>query len=200
MLKLVRYPDKRLKTRSSEMSGVTDNTRAFLSNLSKLMMKEGHVIAAASHVGLMKRMGVIYDERFGLVALINPIITEQSGAVMVPTTCLHFAGKATVVYRPEKVKVKYQTIENNEVELEFDGQAAACISQLVDVLDGVTIKDRNKQAQRILKESKLKEQENKNEVRTEEKTDGAGASEPVFTGFAESNPYTHVTANTETES
>jgi peptide deformylase len=158
MIKLVKYPDKRLKMKSKPMEKVTENTRDLVKTMGKIMLAQGGVGLSAIQLGIPARLIVVSDERFGLIPMANPeIIARSDDNVRSIEGCLSFkAGMGAVVLRSNYVKVRWLNMDNVIEERDFDGMASSVIQHEIDHLDGITMLDRNKQAGKRIHELQFK--------------------------------------------
>ena len=99
------------------------------------MYEANGVGLAAVQVGILKRICVI-DDGEGLIELINPVITEESGSQTGTEGCLSFPGKWGIVTRPEHVTVRAFDRDGNEVEFKGSGLLARAFCHEIEHLDG----------------------------------------------------------------
>lgn len=161
MLKLVKYPDKRLKMKSKPLEKVTENTRTLVQNMGKLMLANGGVGISAIQVGIPVRLLIVADDRFGLLPMANPeIIARSEDNVRSVEGCISFKfGMGAVVLRSNYIKVRWLNMDNQIEERDFDGMASSVIQHEMDHFEGITILDRNRQTRKIANELTFKEQE-----------------------------------------
>ncbi len=99
---------------------------------------------AAPQVGFLRRFCIV-DVGDGIIELINPVITEQSGTQSGEEGCLSFPGEYAVVERPMKVTVKAQDRFGKTFTVTGEGLKARAFCHEIDHLDGIVYKDRVKQ-------------------------------------------------------
>ena len=121
---------------------------------------------AANQVGIDLNLFIIYithtDESEHTHTFINSSIIETGGdEELFQEGCLSLPGIALDVLRPEKVKLKYQTLDEQWHEDEFEGLLARAIQHEMDHLNGVFIVDRVSEIERIQYQKDLKELERK---------------------------------------
>ena len=121
---------------------------------------------AANQVGIELNLFIIdithTDESEHTHTFINSSITETGGdEELFQEGCLSLPGIALDVLRPEKVKLKYQTLDEQWHEDEFEGLLARAIQHEMDHLNGVFIVDRVSEIERIQYQKDLKELERK---------------------------------------
>ena len=114
-----------------------------LDDMAETMYAANGVGLAAPQVGLLKRVCVIdVDDGNGIIELINPEITIRSSLEVEDTEgCLSSPGEYAVVKRPQKVKVKAQDRNGNEISIIGEDLLARAICHETDHLKGVIFKD-----------------------------------------------------------
>ncbi|MFA5011093.1 MAG: peptide deformylase [Ignavibacteria bacterium] len=70
------------------------------------------------------------------ITLINPVITDNHGEIAIEEGCLSIPEVRAEVKRPEKIFVKYNDFDMNDVSLEADGMLARVIQHEIDHLHG----------------------------------------------------------------
>ena len=106
---------------------------------------------------------------------INPLNAGTTGSEeLFQEGCLSLPGIALDVLRPEKIKLRYQTVDEQWHENEFDGLLARAIQHEMDHLNGVFIVDRVGEIERIKYQAELKELEkrSKHRIATDSKKKG----------------------------
>jgi peptide deformylase len=104
------------------------------------MYEAGGVGLAAPQVGILRRVVVIdcSEDRKGLVELINPEIIWRSEETQCGREgCLSLPGRAGIVTRPKKVRVKAQNRNGEWFELEGEDLLARALCHELDHLEGV---------------------------------------------------------------
>ena len=121
---------------------------------------------AANQVGIDLNLFIIdithTEESESTHTFINSSIIETGGdEELFQEGCLSLHGIALDVLRPEKVKLRYQTLDERWHENEFEGLLARAIQHEMDHLNGVFIVDRVSELERIQYQKDLKELERK---------------------------------------
>ena len=119
---------------------------------------------AANQVGLDMNLFIIdvthTDEAEDTHVFINGAIISTDGDDKVfQEGCLSMPGIALDVIRPEKVTLKYQGIDGEWHENEFDGLLGRAIQHEMDHLNGTFIIDRVGEVEKIKYQTELKEME-----------------------------------------
>ena len=128
-------PDEILFKKSRPVTAFDERLRELLDDMADTMYEANGVGLAAVQVGILKRICVI-DDGEGLLALINPVITEESGSQTGTEGCLSFPGKWGIVTRPEHVTVRAFDRDGNEVEFKGSGLLARAFCHEIEHLDG----------------------------------------------------------------
>ena len=84
------------------------------------MYENNGVGVAAPQVGILKQIVVIDVDDGNQYVLINPEIIEEEGSQTGQEGCLSVPGKAGIVTRPQKVKVK--ALDENMEEFVLEGE------------------------------------------------------------------------------
>jgi len=132
--------DEILRKRSKEVKEITPSVLTLLDDMVETMYEAEGVGLAAPQVGILKRV-VVIDIGDGIIELINPEVQEKDGEQIGPEGCLSVPGLTGEVKRPDKVKVKAQDREGNEIIIEGEGLLARALCHEIDHLNGVLFTD-----------------------------------------------------------
>ena len=132
---ITKAPDEILFKKSRPVTAFDERLRELLDDMADTMYEANGVGLAAVQVGILKRICVI-DDGEGLIELINPVITEESGSQTGTEGCLSFPGKWGIVTRPEHVTVRAFDRDGNEVEFKGSGLLARAFCHEIEHLDG----------------------------------------------------------------
>lgn len=168
ILPIYTAPDPLLKTISTPVSEVTDETRLLIENLFDTMYDAPGIGLAAIQVGVQKRLLVVdvvgrqQDEPAQPIAMINPEITWVSDHdATYEEGCLSLPEHYADVVRPAEIEVKYLDPEGYPQKLSADGLLSTCIQHEMDHLDGILFVDhisalkRNMILRKLLKLKKI---------------------------------------------
>lgn len=138
-MEILQYGDPALHIRASE---VTDLSSVALQvpAMAELMVRSGGAGLAATQVGILKRF-FIYDFGNGLTTLVNPVIVETSGKILLEEHCLSVPFPVAVE-RARKVTVRAFDLHGSEVVFQYDGITARLMQHELDHLDGILIPQR----------------------------------------------------------
>ncbi|MCS7285367.1 MAG: peptide deformylase [Hydrogenobacter thermophilus] len=151
-LEILKYPDERLKIPSKEVSDFGRIFSEFLESLIFTMKSSpGCVGIAAPQVNVHKRVIVIdtssskHKENklsHGLLVLVNPIILQREGEIVIREGCLSVPDYTGNVKRHYWVKVEAFDAKGNFIEFDTEGFEAVVIQHEIDHLDGKVFLER----------------------------------------------------------
>jgi peptide deformylase len=138
------WPDPELLKTSEAVTEIDDGLRTLVADMLETMYDADGVGLAAPQVGVLKRLVVIdihagEDDRPSgepPLVMINPIFTFKEGEMTWEEGCLSVPGENGKVTRAAHVKVEYQDLDGNELELEAEGLLAVALQHECDHLDG----------------------------------------------------------------
>ena len=137
-LRILRYPDSRLRTRAQPVAEVTDEIRRLVADMFATMYAAPGVGLAASQVDVHKRIIVvdISKERNDPHAFINPEIEIIGGTQLLDEGCLSIPGFYEAVSRADRIRVRALDEHGESFSLEADGYLSVCIQHECDHLEG----------------------------------------------------------------
>jgi peptide deformylase len=168
---IIEVPDERLKTISTPVDAVTDDTRALMDDMVDTMYAANGIGLAAIQVGVSQRIVVMdispseeevadgdasgddapsREDRYDLDGLeeeklryfVNPEITWVSDEMAnYQEGCLSVPGFYDDVERPAQCRVKFLDYHGVEQEIDCDGLLATCIQHELDHLNGIVFLD-----------------------------------------------------------
>ena len=148
-LKIVQYPDRKLKEKSLEVEKFDDSLHELLDAMYDMMMNSNGIGLAAIQVAYAKRLFIlnIPDEdgeqhSENRIEIINPKIIEQSGETTYQEGCLSVPQFYEDIKRYEKIKLTYQDRDGNAKELEANGLLSIAIQHEIDHLNGILFIDK----------------------------------------------------------
>ena len=99
---------------------MTQRVEDLIEDMFETMYENNGVGLAAPQVGILKQIVVIDVDDGNQYVLINPEIIEEEGSQTGQEGCLSVPGKAGIVTRPQKVKVK--ALDENMEEFVLEGE------------------------------------------------------------------------------
>ncbi|MEZ5564240.1 MAG: peptide deformylase [Gammaproteobacteria bacterium] len=138
MLKILEYPDPRLRIKAEPIPAVTDEIRQLAADMLETMYAAPGVGLAATQVDRHVRLVVIdiSEERNEAHVLINPEILVREGKETSDEGCLSVPGVTEGVERAAHIRVKALDTAGKVVEFDADGLLGVCIQHELDHLDG----------------------------------------------------------------
>lgn len=138
ILKILHFPDQRLRRRAVLVEQVDDAIRTLIDNMFTTMYQADGVGLAATQVNVLKRVVVIdvSSDANQPLTLINPQILERQGEVIMSEGCLSVPGVRDKVTRAETIRFRALDHQGKLFEQEARGLLAACIQHEIDHLDG----------------------------------------------------------------
>lgn len=159
-LKILEFPDPRLRTKATPVDEVNDELRALIDDMFETMYAAPGIGLAATQVDCHKRLLVadVSVEKDAPHVLINPLILEKDGVTVTDEGCLSVPGFYEEVERAEHIRVRYLDRQGTELELDVHGLLAVCIQHEIDHLDGKLFVDYLSEAKRTRIRKKLEKE------------------------------------------
>ena len=163
-LKLVYYPDPRLRRISDPIAKPDAELKAAIPLMFEVMYKARGIGLAGPQVALNGRIVVANlsgdrEKKEFEQVFINPEIVLRAGDLKEEEGCLSLPGMYAVIQRAEKIDVRYRDLEGNTVERTVEGLEAKLFQHEIDHLDGILILDKMTPADRKQWAPLLKEME-----------------------------------------
>ncbi|MDQ7049285.1 MAG: peptide deformylase [Enterobacterales bacterium] len=138
LLKILEYPDPRLRTKATDISDFNVALGQQIDNMFETMYSAPGIGLAATQVDFHKRLFVIdvSEEKNEPLVFINPKIKELRGVEQMEEGCLSFPGVYALVERADSLTIEAQDRDGNRFEMEADGLLAVCIQHELDHLQG----------------------------------------------------------------
>lgn len=140
MRELIIWPDPILMKPTEPVTVFDDKLAQLSVEMFEVMRKYKGVGLAAPQIGVRKSL-VVYDCDGEENVLVNPVCTPVDGADTeeIGEGCLSFPGVHVKIARPNRVHIKWQTLEGEEEEDEFYGILAIAVQHELDHLQGKTL-------------------------------------------------------------
>ena len=137
-LKILEFPDPRLRTRASPVETVDDELRTLIADMFETMYAAPGIGLAATQVDVHQRLLVadVSPDKSDPHVLINPEIIEKDGVTVTDEGCLSVPGYYEEVERAQHIRVRYLDREGEQQEMEAEGLLAVCIQHEMDHLEG----------------------------------------------------------------
>ncbi len=138
ILKVLQYPDPRLRTKAAPVAVVDEAAQAIVRDMFETMYAAPGIGLAATQVNIHQRIIVIdvspdHDQP---LCLINPELIETEGEEEMEEGCLSVPGFFETVRRAERIRVRALNAQGESMEFEAEGLLAVCIQHEIDHLEG----------------------------------------------------------------
>jgi peptide deformylase len=159
-LKILEFPDPRLRTKATPVGTVDDALRILIEDMFETMYEAPGIGLAATQVDVHKRLLItdISTDKDEPYVLINPEILEKDGVTVTDEGCLSVPGYYEEVERAEHIRVRFLDRNGGETEMEADGLLAVCIQHEIDHLNGKLFVDYLSEAKRLRIRKKLEKE------------------------------------------
>ena len=124
VLKVLSFPDKRLRTKAKSVESVDDSVRAIMDDMLETMYDAPGIGLAATQVDIHQQIVVIdiSEEKDSPLYLVNPEITAKSGKEISEEGCLSVPEYYAEVERAETVTVSALGHDGKPFELEAEAK------------------------------------------------------------------------------
>lgn len=152
IVKILQYPDPRLKKVSKRVDQVNDEVRKVVADMFETHYNAENCAAlAATQLDFAEPLRITVidfsDAKNQPLCLINPEIIYREGEQVVPEGCMSVGGEIEgrvyeYVKRAMKIKVRALNLQGDPFEIEAEGFMAQCMQHEIDHLDGHLYLDR----------------------------------------------------------
>jgi len=138
VLKILAYPDPRLRIKADPVPAVTDEIRQLVADMVETMYAAPGIGLAATQVDRHVRLFVldVSETRDQPWVLINPEILSREGQETSDEGCLSVPGVTEGVERAAHIRVRALDLNGKSREFDADGLLAICVQHELDHLDG----------------------------------------------------------------
>lgn len=138
VLKVLSYPDARLRTKAMPVDVVDDEVRGIMDDMLETMYDAPGIGLAATQVNVHRQIVVIdlSEDKDEPLYLVNPKIIAKSGKEVSEEGCLSVPEYYAEVERASEVTISALGRDGKPFELEAEGLLAVCIQHEMDHLQG----------------------------------------------------------------
>ncbi|MBW7930648.1 MAG: peptide deformylase [Gammaproteobacteria bacterium] len=138
LLKILEYPDPRLRTRARDVGQVDEGIRRLAADMLETMYAAPGIGLAATQVDVHLRLIVmdISEDHSQPLVLVNPEILDREDVETGEEGCLSVPGITETVQRARRIRVRALDVRGEALEFEADGLLAVCIQHEMDHLEG----------------------------------------------------------------
>lgn len=143
VLKILEYPDPRLRKTAVPVPAVTPEIRKLIEDMAETLYAAPGVGLAATQVDVHKRI-IVIDVSAGrddLRVFVNPELISADGEAEAEEGCLSLPGYYDKVRRAARVTVRALDARGEPFEVEAEGVLAVCIQHEMDHLIGKVFVD-----------------------------------------------------------
>jgi peptide deformylase len=165
-LKIIHFPDPRLKKVSKPVDAIDDTIRALARRMFELMREHRGVGLAAPQVGqnlrlfVMNHTGDPADDR----VYINPVLSDAEGEEEDEEGCLSIPNVHVTVARHKQMRMQALDLDGNPVDQAGEGFVTRVWQHEFDHLNGTLLTDRMGPVSKMTHRKVLKELEEKFEA------------------------------------
>lgn len=160
IVSILKYGSPELRKMSEPITEFGDELKKIAANMLESMYGSSGVGLAAPQIGINIRLITIDtsggENKEEALVICNPEIAYSEGKQVGEEGCLSFPTFCENVARPQKIKVKWQNLEGDEVEIEAEGLLARAFCHEIDHLNGVLFIDHLSSLKRNLIKNKIK--------------------------------------------
>ncbi len=138
LLKILEFPDDRLRTVARLVTTIDDEVKQISQNMLETMYAAPGIGLAATQVNIHLAIIVIdvSELKSEPLILINPVIESLQGVETMDEGCLSFPGIYAEVERANEVTIRAQNLQGEHFNLNAEGLLAVCIQHEMDHLQG----------------------------------------------------------------
>jgi len=161
VLKILEYPDPRLRKIAAPVTSVTPEVRKLIDDMAETMYAAPGIGLAATQVDVHKRIVVmdVSEARDELRVFVNPEIITAGGEAENEEGCLSVPGYYDKVTRAASIRVRALDAHGKGFELDAAGMLAVCIQHEMDHLVGKVFVDRLSQLKRARLAARLRKKQ-----------------------------------------
>jgi len=158
LLKVIHYPDERLRTVAEPVSSVTAEIRTLVADMLETMYAAPGIGLAATQVDVHQQVIVIdlSEDKSDPLVFINPEIIQSEGQVKMEEGCLSVPSIYENVVRYQSIRVRALDRDGKQFELDAKELLAVCIQHEIDHLQGKLFVDYLSELKRNRVRKKLK--------------------------------------------
>ena len=139
LLKILIFPDQRLRTIAKEVLDINEEVKTLSNDLLETMYDGNGIGLSATQVNIHKRILVVdvSEEKDSPMIFINPTVEVLGQEEKIyGEGCLSVPGFFEDVSRPDKIKITALNLDGEEFSIEAEGLLAVAVQHEMDHLDG----------------------------------------------------------------
>jgi peptide deformylase len=159
-LEVYLYGSPILIRKTRKVENLPPNFAEFLERMYLTMYDDDGIGLSANQVGVEQRFFItdfsLHDKNLGKEVFINPEIIAREGEDILEEGCLSIPEIRDKVPRALKIKVRYENLQRQLIEKEYEGYVARVIQHETDHLNGILFVERISPLKRSFLKSALK--------------------------------------------
>jgi peptide deformylase len=160
ILPILKYGAPQLRKVSKPIDSFGGELEKIVKDMFETMYGSPGIGLAAAQVGLNIQLAVIDlsvgEDANQRIVICNPEIISTEGEQKNDEGCLSIPDFTETVSRPQKMVVRGQNLNGDEIKVEAEGLLARCFSHEIDHLNGILFVDRISPLKRTLIRNKIK--------------------------------------------
>lgn len=160
LIPILKYGSPELREKNERVTDFGDDLKKIAENMLDSMYGSSGVGLAAPQIGINLRLITIDtsngENKEEALVVCNPEIVHSEGKQVGEEGCLSFPTFCENVTRPQKIEVKWQNLEGEDIQMEAEGLLARVFCHEIDHLNGVLFIDHLSSLKRNLIKNKIK--------------------------------------------
>lgn len=138
ILKVLLYPDKRLRKTASPVNKINNNIHKIINNMFDTMYAQNGIGLAATQINIHKQIIVIDIPKISKtnLVLINPKLINKKGNISTIEGCLSIPNEHHSIERASIIKIHAFNEYGKKIEITANNLLAVCIQHEMDHLIG----------------------------------------------------------------
>lgn len=141
-LTIIKKENPLIRKQSKIVDDFSPRLHEILDNMQETLLHAKGIGLAAVQVGILYRMAIVITEEYGIIEIINPVITSAKKQRIDSEGCLSCPGISGRVRRPHLITLDYQDRNGKKHTKIFHGIDAVCCCHEIDHMDGVLFIDK----------------------------------------------------------
>lgn len=159
--KIYQYPAPVLRQETKPVEKFDDELNQLVKDMAETMYDAPGIGLAAPQIGESVKLIVVdiskeREEDREYMAMVNPEIVAHEGSQLDDEGCLSVPELTSKVKRYKKIKVAYQDLEGNRLELDTEDRFAVVLQHEIDHLNGILFIDHLSSLKRNMYKKKVK--------------------------------------------
>ncbi|QCI27308.1 peptide deformylase [Buchnera aphidicola] len=143
ILKILKYPDKRLRKIAQPVKKVNKNIKKIIHNMFETMYENKGIGLAATQVNIHLKIIVIdiMKKKYQPLILINPKKIKEQGVIKIEESCLSVPEKKKIITRSKEIEILALNYYGEKIKIIAKSLLSICIQHEMDHLIGKLLID-----------------------------------------------------------